>query len=68
MLLFFCSREKAKEIVKKRGGSVTEDEEEATHIIHPRVELNTELYARYTVTEDKGGGHSHHPSQGGAQH
>jgi hypothetical protein len=46
----FCecsfSREKAKEIVKKRGGSVTEDEEEATHIIHPRVELNTELYAR----------------------
>jgi len=45
--VIFCFREKAKEIIKKRGGSLTEDEEEATHIVHPKVELNTELYARY---------------------
>ena len=41
-----ADRDKAKEIVKKKGGSVTEDEEEATHIIHPKVELDNELYAR----------------------
>ena len=32
--------------MKKKGGTVTEDEDEATHVIHPKVELNNELYAR----------------------
>ena len=40
-------REKAKDIVKKKGGTITEDEDEATHILFPKVELNNELYARY---------------------
>jgi len=39
-------REKAKDIVKKKGGTITEDEEEATHLVHPKVDLNNELYAR----------------------
>jgi len=33
--------------VKKKGGTITEDEDEATHILFPKVELNNELYARY---------------------
>ena len=39
-------REKVKDIVKKKGGTITEDEDEATHILYPKVELNNELYAR----------------------
>ena len=30
-------REKIKSIVKKKGGDITDDEEDATHIIHPHV-------------------------------
>ncbi|XP_023343822.1 SWI/SNF complex subunit SMARCC1 [Eurytemora carolleeae] len=41
-----ADREKAKDIVKKKGGTITEDEDEATHILFPKVELNNELYAR----------------------
>ena len=33
--------------MKKKGGTITEDEDEATHILFPKVELNNELYARY---------------------
>ena len=39
-------RDKAKELIKKKGGTLASDEDEATHVIHPRVELNTDLYAR----------------------
>jgi len=41
-----ADRDKAKEIIKKKGGTLTEDEEEATHILHPKVDLDNELYAR----------------------
>ena len=32
-------REKIKSIVKKKGGDITDDEEDATHIIHPHVKF-----------------------------
>jgi len=41
-----ADREKAKEVIKKKGGTITDDEDEATHVIHPKVELNIDLYAR----------------------
>jgi len=39
-------KEKVQAIVKKRGGSVTSHEDEATHVIHPKTDLNMDLYAR----------------------
>jgi len=41
-----ADKDKAKELIKKKGGVLTTDEDEATHIIHPKVDLDTELYAR----------------------
>lgn len=41
-----ADKEKAKEIIKKKGGIMADEEDEATHIIHPKVELNMDLYAR----------------------
>ena len=41
-----CFREKAREIIEKKGGELVDDEDEATHVIHPKVELNMDLYAR----------------------
>jgi len=41
-----ADKEKAKEIIKKKGGTIADSEEDATHIIHPKVELNMDLYAR----------------------
>jgi len=39
-------KEKVKDLVKKRGGQITNDEDEATHIIHPKVDPNPDLYCR----------------------
>lgn len=39
-------KEKIKDIVLKKGGSVTKNDDDATHVIHPKVEFNTELYCR----------------------
>ena len=39
-------KEKIREMVKKKGGQCTNDKDKATHIIHPKVEPNTELYCR----------------------
>ena len=39
-------KEKVKEIVKKRGGQITNKEENATHIIHPNAEFNPDRYCR----------------------
>jgi len=39
-------RDRAKDIVNKRGGQITDDMEEATHIIHPKVDPNPDLYCR----------------------
>ena len=37
---------KVKDIVEKRGGQITTTEDEATHVIHSKVELNNDLYCR----------------------
>jgi len=39
-------KEKIKEKVKERGGKVTTDLEDATHVIWPKVDLNPDLYCR----------------------
>jgi len=39
-------KEKVREIVKKKGAQTTTDEDKATHIIHPKVDMNPDLYAR----------------------
>jgi len=39
-------RDKVRDLVKKRGGQITNDEDEATHIIHPKVDPNPDLYCR----------------------
>jgi len=39
-------KEKVTALVKKRGGQMTKNEREATHIIHPKIEGNPDLYCR----------------------
>ena len=39
-------KEKIKDIIKKRGGEVTSNPDKATHIIHPKVDLNMDAYCR----------------------
>jgi len=39
-------KEKVKDLVQKRGGRITSDEDDATHIIHPKVDPNPDLYCR----------------------
>lgn len=44
---------KIKEIVASRQGEITDDEEEATHIIHPTVDPHSEDYARPSFKKDR---------------
>jgi len=39
-------KDKVSALVKKRGGRITTDEDDATHIIHPKVDPNPDLYCR----------------------
>merc|ERR1719410_2471189 len=39
-------KEKVKDLVKKRGGQITTDKQDATHIIHPKVDPNPDLYCK----------------------
>jgi len=39
-------KDRIKDIIKKRGGKITSNADEATHVVHPKVDLNTEVYCR----------------------
>merc|ERR1719361_2162964 len=39
-------KNKVKDIVEKRGGQITSNEDDATHVVHSKVELNNDLYCR----------------------
>jgi len=39
-------KDKIKDIVKKKGGEITNNIKDATHIIHPKIDLNMDWYAR----------------------
>ena len=41
-----ATKEKIKERILQRGGKITVDTEEATHIVHPKVDPNPDLYCR----------------------
>lgn len=46
-------REKITEIIEKRGGEITKDEENATHIIYPEVDTSPDDYARPLFKRNK---------------
>jgi len=39
-------KNKVRDIVEKRGGQITSNEDDATHVVHNKVELNNDLYCR----------------------
>merc|ERR1712130_210089 len=43
-------KEKVTALVKKRGGSITKNMNEATYIIHPKVDINPDRYCRPVIS------------------
>ena len=41
-----CCREKCREVAKRRGLEIVEDESSSTHIVHPPVDMDSEVYCR----------------------